>query len=527
MIFIDRYGRYLHPHVDYAKLADDMQLLKAFRWVTPRRILALFLSSHPADDRDSSLGASCEASGWNKIWQATGAVQHTYNSSLSRKITKCIEENWGDYPVNKQLTFSMYMVGQDKQSASPTVIFCSECQATRKMARRLIEESLVLEEYPRFTTWDLPREPPFGHTVERLSGVHSDEASRVTTPGVWLSSNEKHLRGTRIWTTHSNGTSQKATSSVLFRDPSDNSLYLTTVDHCLESSPPQSLLIQDGYQSHDLSVDMGLNERNTDTQTHSTVVSTSNGTVLPVQHETDIHGSDVSTSKAFNHEGPVPLELTLRDESTDFALLKLAVDAKDIPYPVPTLGELLDTVTSMPEDTRVRAFTASSGLIYGTMSGTSSFLMAPGSRRFREVWIVRFDRPVAKGDCGSIVQHSENGTIYGHIIAGSPPDGVAYISPAYLFLTKLKDQFTDNHADSARDSSSDYNSRDASRRNLEVQDDNPQLTETTPNSSWGLNRIEDNYPGDGWHWTALTVAAGGFLTMSYAVSVGFSIDWMC
>ncbi|KAF2804179.1 uncharacterized protein BDZ99DRAFT_348118, partial [Mytilinidion resinicola] len=77
------------------------------------------------------------------------------------------------------------------------------------------------------------------------------------------------------------------------------------------------------------------------------------------------------------------------------------------------------------------AATGSKGLIAGRMSGTPSFMRLPGSTLCQEVYTIHLAGPVANGDCGSWVMNADSGDLYGHIVAGSPESGVAYIIPAY------------------------------------------------------------------------------------------------
>jgi hypothetical protein len=68
-------------------------------------------------------------------------------------------------------------------------------------------------------------------------------------------------------------------------------------------------------------------------------------------------------------------------------------------------------------------------------------MSCPGTKGIQDVWTVRFDGPLAKGDCGSLVIDANNGQIYGHIIAGSPQSGVAYIIPAFQVYERIQQHF--------------------------------------------------------------------------------------
>lgn len=82
-----------------------------------------------------------------------------------------------------------------------------------------------------------------------------------------------------------------------------------------------------------------------------------------------------------------------------------------------------------------------SGLLRGKMSGTPSYISMPGSTITQELWTVRFDGRLAIGDCGSWVVDDKTKELLGHIIAGSPDSGVAYVLPTYQVIEDAKIRF--------------------------------------------------------------------------------------
>ncbi|KUI57844.1 Protein PNG1 [Cytospora mali] len=85
-------------------------------------------------------------------------------------------------------------------------------------------------------------------------------------------------------------------------------------------------------------------------------------------------------------------------------------------------------VNSEPQDVEILAVT-SRGVINGYISGTSSYSSAPGHRSFNRMFKVGLDGPLHKGDCGTWIIDAKCGNLYGHIVAGSPGDGVALLAP--------------------------------------------------------------------------------------------------
>lgn len=90
----------------------------------------------------------------------------------------------------------------------------------------------------------------------------------------------------------------------------------------------------------------------------------------------------------------------------------------------------------------VTSVTASAGLVRGYIDSTPAFIRAPNTSRYQEVYSVKFESALALGDCGSWVVNAESHTLYGHVITGSPEDGLAYIVPAYQVFEDLGQYFT-------------------------------------------------------------------------------------
>lgn len=90
------------------------------------------------------------------------------------------------------------------------------------------------------------------------------------------------------------------------------------------------------------------------------------------------------------------------------------------------------------EDADVVSVTAYRGLLKGKLFAIPTYMRLPYKRAFQQVYAVHFRGSIEDGDCGSLVFNSSNGDLYGHIVAGSPGTGKAYIIPAtqvFKYLT--------------------------------------------------------------------------------------------
>ncbi|KAH7364784.1 hypothetical protein BKA65DRAFT_144371 [Rhexocercosporidium sp. MPI-PUGE-AT-0058] len=120
----------------------------------------------------------------------------------------------------------------------------------------------------------------------------------------------------------------------------------------------------------------------------------------------------------------------------DYALIELRPGFQNINCITRKLGQHETTirpgkiVMGAPREAKVLAVIGSAGILEGTLSGTTSYRNQPGSTKFQEIWTVRLVGQLTEGDCGSWVVDSITGDLFGHIIAGSPKSGVAYVLPA-------------------------------------------------------------------------------------------------
>lgn len=95
---------------------------------------------------------------------------------------------------------------------------------------------------------------------------------------------------------------------------------------------------------------------------------------------------------------------------------------------------------SRPKDANMVAITGSSGHLSGRLLGTPTFVRVPGQPS-QELWTAKFDGKLEQGDCGTCVFDTQTGDMYGHVVAGNPDSGYAYIIPAYQVRDDLLRRF--------------------------------------------------------------------------------------
>ncbi|KAF8859609.1 hypothetical protein BDZ45DRAFT_353474 [Acephala macrosclerotiorum] len=163
------------------------------------------------------------------------------------------------------------------------------------------------------------------------------------------------------------------------------------------------------------------------------------------------HGGQSPESSPIPRSSAEPTEVskpfaTSTEAGQDWALIELSetsvLEAKNAVLKDNSLNGLAlpQRLASKPtKDTSIVAIKGCSGLSKGILSPSMTMMKLPHSRKFHEVWIVRLDGPLAQGDSGSWVIDGTTGDLYGHIVAGVPEAGLAYILPAYKTFQEIEE----------------------------------------------------------------------------------------
>jgi hypothetical protein len=139
---------------------------------------------------------------------------------------------------------------------------------------------------------------------------------------------------------------------------------------------------------------------------------------------------------------------TLKDRShtrLDYGLIEIDPsfqDLKDLPMDYLSDSPHLHPkgIAIRPRDSNVLCITGSA-FLEGTISGTPSYAAIPGSSKIQELRTVKLNGILMEGDCGSWVIDEQNHELFGHIIAGSPTSGFAYIVPTYQLIEDAKSTY--------------------------------------------------------------------------------------
>ncbi|KAF1943746.1 hypothetical protein EJ02DRAFT_342363, partial [Clathrospora elynae] len=410
---------------------------------------------------EKSVGRFITNIGRQSCWEATGPARATFLT-----IGPLIKQHLDTYsePTPTWITWSIYMVGAAPETAAPTIIFCCEDESLRKRIRDTIRDSIILERHSGIALKHLPRAPDYNQLVQLASSSAMDntEALDMQNPipfGPLVFSTSRHPtmgQSLYIGTENHAGSTRKATAGGIIRIHGIDCLL--TAAHAFNDTPMQSS--NPGHQDEDLcfsdsdddtdilpsprsswssSVTVPLKPE--DAALYCVTANKDIGKYAETEDEPVVGIRGIQLPEYASHVGDT---LFLSTEGTkeglDYGLVRLrngSLDASrndDLVFP-----DLMCPNTSryLTSDL-VFAHTASAGVVSGSISMTPTYMRLPNATAYQEVRHIKLKEPLANGDCGSWVFDALSNSLHGHIVAGSPDSGSAYIIPAYQVFEDIQ-----------------------------------------------------------------------------------------
>ena len=127
-------------------------LLQSTRKMLAKSIPSMFdnkASTWP--DPEQSIGKECLSIGELRLWLPIGPALAVYE--LLSKDLKDLLDNHKDAlkqgePKPRSISFSMWMIGAKPKSSNPTIVFSSKSLRQRAVAKALLKDSKLLDDYP-------------------------------------------------------------------------------------------------------------------------------------------------------------------------------------------------------------------------------------------------------------------------------------------------------------------------------------------------------------------------------------------
>lgn len=362
------------------------------------------------------------------------------------------------------------MIGKAPRSAAPSIMFCCEILDDRRYVRNMIKESGILDCYLGIKTGHMPRPPGFCQLVPLADG---DEVKRGWDNMFMLGSKFGGVGGSQLILAKDGEDprtcSARATIGGVIAIKDD--YYYTTAAHALqpdsgfltghETSYPEDYAADDdafSLDGSDTSTDSAMTYSHEEAQAPLAAItpdSYQNEIVrkLGLEHETSGESSSIVTripepELLIQPIGKASVKSSMdsvkQAAGLDYALIQVTSHSQSLfnwieyQFNIASISGPRCVAKVASHDVSILAAT-SRGVITSYISGTPSYSSKPGNRFFNKLFIVNLDQPLQRGDCGAWIVDALRGDLYGHIIAGSPDDGLALVAP-------FEDIFEDIHS---------------------------------------------------------------------------------
>ena len=369
------------------------------------------------------------------------------------------------------------MIGETPETAIPTVIFCCRDEHHRTAAMESIEKSCILDDYPDFALRHSPQAPMSTNGLVMMSGSvardtlqmsrQEDVTLQMPRPaisetdnlGSWIPtgtnqpgrynpkmvfktvavpvfSEGSHLgSGSPLLTEGAKTAGEGAHATVGGTIIVHGERYIMTAAHPFIYGR-SNVKDQNGCEDPEIIAGTFFEGRSMSTrlrigsfflpQQSELLPSVGNlwfSSMVESESRPELDYALIAPSKGVLFTAH--FDITALRQSTYLQLPKFA-SGKDLQYTVDT-----------------RAYTKAASLLAadGEVDPMPAFIRLPNTQKYQEVYSVQFSQPLAKGDCGAWVIHTSSQSLLGHIVAGSPKDGLVYIVPFYQVAEDLKKVF--------------------------------------------------------------------------------------
>ena len=420
-------------------------------------------------DPEASVGQECLKINGRQCWQVIGpalAVMETLSVPIKELLDKNQELLEQGESKSRPLSFQMWMLGQDHHTAVPTIVFCSKSKRQRTCAKALLKESGLLNDYPGIEIKALDKVPAVYRSAKQSPNTTSEDAFEA---GIFMFERSCEPRGALISVGHARTATMGGVLLI------NGSYYGITAQHA--QFDPLGLE-DDVDDDEDLCFDDD-SDSDSDSELQTSIEMTSKGSVSSFTDDETSGDSFSSLSVDSLFDKPSKLQpqkhdhrrsrfqelIERRQNSSGWRISSLPVTCieNDLDYEVfplddqqlhlPNRIQLPETQGSTPsfitpngfvrelQECEIWAATGTTGSVKGTILKTPFYTKLEHSQTFQEMWTVRLDRKTMHGDCGAWVVEASTGRICGHIVAGCPITGLAFIIPAYKVFDDIERRF--------------------------------------------------------------------------------------
>ncbi|KAK0511993.1 hypothetical protein JMJ35_005121 [Cladonia borealis] len=457
-----------------------MAILQSTRQTLTKSMPSIFDNKNSVwPDPEQSIGEECLSISGLRCWLPIGPALAAFEvlaKDLQDLLDKHKDALKQGEPKPRAVSFNMWMTGSKPESSSPTIVFSSKSPRQRTFAKALLKDSKLLDQYPgvRVKTLDRmpaiyqagPHEPDTIETrrdsTDNVPKDGSEEAifmvddsrgscgaliafgrSRLATMGGILL-----INGTYYGISAQHGRyefleqPEDATNggnSLCFDDDSDTED--SDLDDLIEITSSESISSHSDEGSPTLSFTSTTSPKD---RIFEEPMNFPSMTELSLDHIPEVPSPSQPTYSSYPKiSNLLPYE---RNE-LDYEVFKI----DDPRYhrwnkiDIPSSGDLIrriipNKIARTPVECPVWAATGTTGCVQGTMMRQPHYIKMEDSETFQEMWAIKLDRNTKPGDSGAWVV-DRAGQLYGHIVAGDPMLGLAFIIPACKIFEDINSRF--------------------------------------------------------------------------------------
>ncbi|KAJ6437087.1 protein phosphatase regulator [Purpureocillium lavendulum] len=233
-------------------------------------------------------------------WEATGPARVEFAQSIQPKIITHLRENSDKLQESDNIVnLSLFMVGTSIQRTKPTIIFVSNDKATRREAYKLVKDSGILQDHPKFEIGHCPLVAEFEDFRQmgdpKIFGMDANLFALDTVPVDIFSNATYDLDGALLFALSADDVINYASAGgiVSFHG---NQMVLTvnhflpgtTVDRSVQRHPSNTTIEDD--TEYEIT---GLEDPDGDDDDEELVSATSHGSLSPVLSVSDHENEDV------------------------------------------------------------------------------------------------------------------------------------------------------------------------------------------------------------------------------------------
>lgn len=426
------------------------------------KVLNKLSELHPPkwQNPEQSIGRFYRKLGKLSYWEAKGPARSAF-LELATKIKHHLE-HLGD-SVTGTILWCVCMVGKSERTAIPTVFFCSRDARARQHVRNKIEKSGILGPYPGFKTADAKCPPDFDQLIQLATGKRRSPQSKHSN---YLNCGNAIGASIAVTQVKAGGVQSVAYATIGAVFLVGDEMLFATAAHPFLREGLSLDLGSDGSSDYEYNVDDDYpsdDEEPSDTSSNTVLKrsvslppeceETGKGEEAMEEIEDESGLSSFQDTKWSCIYGVEDIAFS-SNPALDFCLLPLKEDNRkgymDLPIRQEENGayclHVVPPVCGVGDGSAgpIVAYTGSNGVQPGILSGTPSFMTLAGGTVSQELWSVQVTGELHDGDCGSLVVSELTGELEGHIIAGSPGTGMAYVVPARDMLKHIQTSYPED-----------------------------------------------------------------------------------